>query len=68
MKAYSNDFRTKIVRDSFKGKNLNLQNSPAFASYSFVWKLLKRYRQTGKYSHVRMEVDNTKTVLNKLNK
>jgi transposase len=48
MKAYSNDFRTKIVETHLKEKTSIYKTAQRFnVSYSFVWKLLKRYEQTG---------------------
>jgi transposase len=48
MKAYSNDFRAKIVETHLKEKNSIFKTAQRFnVSYSFVWKLLRRYEQTG---------------------
>lgn len=49
MKAYSNDFRTKIVETNRKELESIQQTASRFnVSYSFVWKLLKRYEKTRK--------------------
>ena len=49
MKAYSNDFRTKIVETNRKELESTQQTASRFGvSYSFVWKLLKRYENTRK--------------------
>lgn len=48
MKAYSNDFRAKIVETHLKEKTSIYKTAQRFnVSYSFVWKLLKRYEQIG---------------------
>lgn len=48
MKAYSNDFRTKIVEINWKELESIQQTADRFhVSYSFVWKLLNRYGETG---------------------
>ena len=48
MKAYSNDFRTKIVETNWKELESIQQTADRFhVSYSFVWKLLNRYGETG---------------------
>ena len=46
MKAYSNDFRRKIVETN-KRKLESIQQLDSIVSYSFVWKLIKSYEQTG---------------------
>ncbi len=49
MKAYSNDFRQKIVETNRQELESIGQTADRFhVSYSFVWKLLERYRDTGK--------------------
>lgn len=49
MKAYSNDFRQKIVEANRQELESIGQTADRFhVSYSFVWKLLERYRDTGK--------------------
>lgn len=49
MKAYSNDFRQKIVETNRQELESIRQTADRFhVSYSFVWKLLERYRDTGK--------------------
>src|SRR4028119_844860 len=49
MKAYSNDFRTKIVETNWKELESIQQTADRFGvSYSFVWKLLERYGEMGK--------------------
>ncbi len=48
MKAYSNDFRTKIVDTNWKALESIQQTADRFGiSYSFVWKLLNRYGESG---------------------
>jgi transposase len=48
MKAYSNDFRRKIVETNRKNLESIQQTATRFqVSYSFVWKLIKGYEQTG---------------------
>ena len=48
MKAYSNDFRTKIVDTNWKALESIQQTADRFSvSYSFVWKLLNRYGEMG---------------------
>ena len=48
MKAYSNDFRTKIIETNWKELESIQQTSDRFGvSYSFVWKLLNRYGEIG---------------------
>ena len=48
MKAYSNDFRTKILETNWKELESIQQTADRFGvSYSFVWKLLNRYGETG---------------------
>jgi transposase len=48
MKAYSNDFRTKIVETNWKELESIGQTADRFhVSYSFVWKLLNRYGEIG---------------------
>ncbi len=48
MKAYSNDFRTKIVETNWKELESIQQTADRFSvSYSFVWKLLNRYGEIG---------------------
>lgn len=48
MKAYSNDFRQKIVETNEQELESIGQTADRFhVSYSFVWKLLERYRETG---------------------
>jgi len=49
MKAYSNDFRTKILENNRKELEPIQQTADRFGvSYSFVWKLLERYEKTRK--------------------
>lgn len=49
MKAYSNDLRQKILEAYFKGEGSIRQVAKRFSvSKSFVEKILKRYRETGK--------------------
>ena len=49
MKAYSNDFRTKIVETNWRELESIQQTADRFdVSYSFVWKLLNRYGETGR--------------------
>ena len=49
MKAYSNDFRQKILETNWKKLESIQQTADRFGvSYSFVWKLLNRYGETGK--------------------
>src|SRR4028119_618712 len=51
MKAYSNDLRQKIVETNGRGLESIQQTATRFyVSYSFVWKLLKCYNQTGRVS------------------
>ena len=48
MKAYSNDFRQKIVESNRRDFESIQQTAARFhVSYSFVWKLIKGYEQTG---------------------
>lgn len=48
MKAYSNDFRRKIVETNRRNLESIQQTATRFqVSYSFVWKLIKGYEQTG---------------------
>jgi transposase len=48
MKAYSNDFRQKIVETNWKELESIQQTADRFhVSYSFVWKLLNRYGEIG---------------------
>ena len=48
MKAYSKDFRQKIVESNRKDCESIQQTAARFhVSYSFVWKLIKGYEQTG---------------------
>ena len=48
MKAYSNDLRQKIVETNRRDLESIGQTAARFhVSYSFVWKLLKGYEQTG---------------------
>ena len=48
MKAYSNDFRTKIVETNWKELESIQQTADRFGvSYSFVWKLINRYEEIG---------------------
>jgi len=48
MKAYSNDFRTKIVETNSKELESIQQTADRFGvSYSFVWKLLNRHAEIG---------------------
>jgi transposase len=48
MKAYSNDFRTKIVETNWKELESIQQTADRNGfSYSFVWKLLNRYAEVG---------------------
>src|SRR4028118_231849 len=48
MKAYSNDFRTKIVETNWKELESIQQTADRFGvSYSFVWKLLNRHAEIG---------------------
>ncbi len=48
MKAYSNDLRQKIVETNRRDLESIQQTATRFhVSYSFVWKLLKGYEQTG---------------------
>ncbi len=48
MRAYSNDFRTKIVETNWFELESIQQTADRFGvSYSFVWKLLNRYGETG---------------------
>ena len=48
MKAYSNDFCQKIVESNRKDCESIQQTAARFhVSYSFVWKLIKGYEQTG---------------------
>lgn len=48
MKAYSNDFRQKIVETNRRDIESIQQTATRFhVSYSFVWKLIKGYEQTG---------------------
>jgi len=48
MKAYSNDFRRKIVETNRRNLESIQQIATRFqVSYSFVWKLIKGYEQTG---------------------
>ena len=47
MKAYSNDFRTKILETNWKELESIQQTADRFGvSYSFVWKLVNRYGET----------------------
>ena len=49
MKAYSNDFRTKILETNWKELESIQQTADRFhVSYSFVWKLKERYGEMGK--------------------
>ena len=49
MKAYSNDFRQKILETNWKELESIQQTADRFGvSYSFVWKLLERYGEMGK--------------------
>ena len=51
MKAYSNDLRQKIVESNRRDMESIQQTAKRFhVSYSFVWKLLSGYEQTGKFS------------------
>ena len=51
MKAYSNDVRQKIVASNRKDCESIQQTAKRFdVSYSFAWKLIKGYEQTGKVS------------------
>ena len=53
MKAYSNDFRQKIVESNRRDFESIQQTAARFhVSYSFVWKLIKGYEQTGLVSTV----------------
>lgn len=48
MKAYSNDFRQKIMDTNWKALESIQQTADRFGvSYSFVWKLLNRYGEMG---------------------
>ena len=48
MKAYSNDLRQKIVETNKRERESIQQTAKRFdVSYSFVWKLIKGYDQTG---------------------
>ena len=48
MKAYSNDLRQKIVETNRKERESIQQTAKRFdVSYSFVWKLVRGYEQTG---------------------
>lgn len=48
MKAYSNDFRQKILETNWKELESIQQTAARFhVSYSFVWKLLNRYAEIG---------------------
>ena len=48
MKAYSNDLRQKIVETNRKDMESIRQTAKRFhVSYSFAWKLIKGYEQTG---------------------
>jgi len=49
MKAYSNDFRQKILETNWFELESIQQTAARFGvSYSFVWKLLERYGEMGK--------------------
>ena len=49
MKAYSNDFRQKILETNWKELESIQKTADRFGvSYSFVWKLLERYGEMGK--------------------
>lgn len=49
MKAYSNDLRQKIVETNKQELESIGQTADRFhVSYSFVWELFERYRETGK--------------------
>ncbi len=51
MKAYSNDLRQKIVETNRRDLESIQRTAERFhVSYSFVWKLIKGYEQTGKVS------------------
>ncbi len=51
MKAYSNDLRQKIVETHSRERESIGQTAERFhVSYSFTWKLIKGYEQTGKVS------------------
>jgi transposase len=51
MKAYSNDLRQKIVETNTRERESIQQTAKRFdVSYSFTWKLIKGYEQTGKVS------------------
>ena len=48
MKAYSNDLRQKIVETNKRERESIQQTAKRFdVSYSFAWKLIKGYQQTG---------------------
>lgn len=48
MKAYSNDLRQKIVETNRRERESIQQTAKRFdVSYSFAWKLIKGYQQTG---------------------
>lgn len=48
MKAYSNDLRQKIVETNRRERESIQQTAKRFdVSYSFAWKLIKGYEQTG---------------------
>lgn len=48
MKAYSNDLRQKIVETNSRERESIQQTAKRFdVSYSFAWKLIKGYQQTG---------------------
>lgn len=48
MKAYSNDLRQKIVETNRRERESIQQTAKRFdVSYSFVWKLVRGYEQTG---------------------
>ena len=48
MKAYSNDLRQKIVETNKREQESIQQTAKRFdVSYSFAWKLIKGYEQTG---------------------
>jgi transposase len=53
MKAYSNDFLAKIMETNSRDIESIQQTAIRFhISYSFVWKLIKSYEQTGLVSTV----------------
>ena len=48
MKAYSNDLRQKIVETNSRERESIQETAEGFhVSYSFTWKLIKGYEQTG---------------------